>query len=169
MWLQDGCKVYMASYMAPNGSCFVVTWIMFKTRLLEVGLTWNREIMALRTLSIVGLFYCVMCEDPHEQKFIEIAFGWGYGHVWLHTTLEGMLTTLHDFGGVLGRFLGTYFGLSQFHGHGSWLVCEVALTHENEGMWPLHFKHSHWWEKVGQSKFTSHHARGTTRVSARWM
>ena len=37
------------------------------------------------------------------------------------------MTTLHDFGGVLGRPLDTFFGLSQFHGHGSWLVCEVAL------------------------------------------
>ena len=38
------------------------------------------------------------------------------------------VTTLHDFGGVLGRPLDTFFGLSQFHGHGSWLVCEVALV-----------------------------------------
>jgi hypothetical protein len=27
------------------------------------------------------------------------------------------------------------FGLSQFHGHGTWLVCEVVLTHEIEGPW----------------------------------
>jgi hypothetical protein len=33
------------------------------------------------------------------------------------------------FGGVLGRPLDTLsFGPSQFHGHGSWLVCEVALS-----------------------------------------
>ena len=38
------------------------------------------------------------------------------------------MVTLHDFGGVLGRPLDTFFGLSQFHGHGSWLVCEVALA-----------------------------------------
>ena len=25
----------------------------------------------------------------HEYKFIEIAFGWGSNHIWLHTTLEG--------------------------------------------------------------------------------
>ena len=25
MWMQDGCKVYMDSYMASNGSCFMVT------------------------------------------------------------------------------------------------------------------------------------------------
>ena len=37
----DGCTVYMDSYMAPNGSCFMVTWTIFKTHLLEVGLTQN--------------------------------------------------------------------------------------------------------------------------------
>jgi hypothetical protein len=29
------------------------------------------------------------------------------------------VTTLHDFEGVLGHPLDTFFGLSQFHGHGS--------------------------------------------------
>ena len=43
MWMQDGCKVYMDSYMAPNGSRFMVTWINFRNHLLEVGLTQNRE------------------------------------------------------------------------------------------------------------------------------
>ena len=37
------------------------------------------------------------------------------------------MTTLHDLGGVLGRPLDAFFGLSQFHGHGSWLMCEVPL------------------------------------------
>ena len=36
--MQDGCKVYMDSYMASNGSCFMVTWTIFKNHLLEVGL-----------------------------------------------------------------------------------------------------------------------------------
>ena len=31
--MQDGCKVHMAS----NGSCFMVTWTIFKNRLLEVS------------------------------------------------------------------------------------------------------------------------------------
>ena len=39
------------------------------------------------------------------------------------------MTTLHDFGSVLGWPLYTSFELSQFHGHGSWLECEVALSH----------------------------------------
>jgi hypothetical protein len=32
-----GVKVYMNSYMASNGSCFMVTWTSFKNQLLEVG------------------------------------------------------------------------------------------------------------------------------------
>ena len=35
--MQDGCKVYMVL----NGSCFMVTWIIFENHLLEVGLTQN--------------------------------------------------------------------------------------------------------------------------------
>ena len=36
------------------------------------------------------------------------------------------MTTLRNFGIVLGWPLETLFGLSQLHGHGFWLVCEVA-------------------------------------------
>ena len=39
MCMQDGCKAYMDSYMTSNGSCFMVTWTIFKNHLLEVGLT----------------------------------------------------------------------------------------------------------------------------------
>ena len=73
--MQDGCKVYMDSYMASIGSCFMVTWTIFKSHLLEVGLTQNQETMAFQTLTTVDLFYFIMCEDPHEWKFIELAFG----------------------------------------------------------------------------------------------
>ena len=39
------------------------------------------------------------------------------------------VTTVHDFEGVLdGLWTLLSFGLSQFHGHGTWLVCEVAFT-----------------------------------------
>ena len=43
MWMQDGCKVSMDSYMASSGSCFMVTWTIFKDHLLEVGLTQIRR------------------------------------------------------------------------------------------------------------------------------
>ena len=62
--MQDGCKIYMDSYMVSNGSCFMVAWLIFKNHILEVGLTQNPETMALRTLRTVDIFYFVMCEDP---------------------------------------------------------------------------------------------------------
>ena len=69
----------------------------------------------------------IMCEDLYELKFIEIAFDWGPGHIWLHTTLEGpwphsMISE------VCWDGLWTLsFGPSQVHGNGIWLMCEVAL------------------------------------------
>ena len=41
--MQDGCKVYMDSYMASNGSCFMVTWTILKTHLVEVSPTQHRK------------------------------------------------------------------------------------------------------------------------------
>ena len=64
--MQDGYKVYMDSYMASNGSCFMVTWTVFKNHLLEVGLTQSWDIMAFQMLTTVDLLYFIMCEDPHE-------------------------------------------------------------------------------------------------------
>ena len=34
------------------------------------------------------IIYFIMYEDPCELKFVEMAFGWGPSHIWLHTTLE---------------------------------------------------------------------------------
>jgi len=56
----------MDSYMASNGSCFMVTWTTFNNHLLKVGLTQNQETMTLRMLTTVDLFYLIMREDPHE-------------------------------------------------------------------------------------------------------
>ena len=181
------CKMDVKSTWIPTwhrmDHVFMVTWTTLKNYVLEVGLTQNRQTTALHTLTTADLFYFIMCEDPHEWKFIDIAFGWGLGHIWLHTTLEGpwphymilevswdsrwtlsfglshytresmttlhdfgdvldghwtlsfglshytreSMTTLHDFGDVLDGHWTLSFGLSQSHGHGSWLVCEVAL------------------------------------------
>ena len=48
VWMQDGCKVYMDSYMSLNGSCFMVTWTIFRNHLSELGLhktmrPWHSE------------------------------------------------------------------------------------------------------------------------------
>jgi hypothetical protein len=65
MSMQDGCKVYMDSYMASTGSCFMVTWTIFKNHLLEGGLIQNRDTMAFQMLTTVDLFYFITCEGPH--------------------------------------------------------------------------------------------------------
>jgi hypothetical protein len=72
VWMQDGCKVYVDSYPASNGSCFMVTWTIFKNHILEVGLTKNRETKAPWMLTTVDLFYFNMLRtrmDKHSLKW----------------------------------------------------------------------------------------------------
>ena len=87
------CKMDVKSTWIPTwhpmDHVFMVTRIIFKNHLLEVGPTQNQETMALGTLTTTDLFYSIMCEDPSEWKLIEITFGSRSGHIWLHTTLEG--------------------------------------------------------------------------------
>ena len=115
MWMQDGCQLYMAS----NGSCLMVTSTIFKNYLLKEGLTQNRETMALQIFTTVDLFYFNMCENLHEWKFIEMAFGWGPGHIWLHITFEGPWPHYMILEVCWDGLWRLSFGLSQFHGHGS--------------------------------------------------
>jgi hypothetical protein len=75
------------------------------------------------------VYFILLCVRTHKnRKFTNTRFGCGLGHIRLHTTLEGpaphytVLETSWDGLWTLS------FGLSQFHGHGSWLMCEVALT-----------------------------------------
>ena len=99
----------MDSYITSYGSCFTVTWIIFKNHLLEVGLPWNQETMALRMPTTIELYY-----------FCHV---WGPAMIQIHwTIIELMLrphmtshnnwrfvTTLHDFEGVLKQLLDNFF------------------------------------------------------------
>ena len=130
MWMQGECKVHMSSYMASDGSCFIVVWTIFKNHLLDVGLAQNLETIAL--------------QNAHSRCFILFYFVWGpawikshWINIWLkvrsHVTSHytwGPVTTWHDFGCGLWDNLWTLsFRLSQSHGHGSRLVCAyVALA-----------------------------------------
>ena len=109
IWMQDGCEVHMDSCMASNGPCFMVTWTIFNNHLLEVGLTQNPDTMAFRMLTTVGLFYCIMCEEPAwiviHWKSIWLR---AQSHMTAYNTRESV-TTLHDIGGVLGRPLDAFF------------------------------------------------------------
>ena len=109
MWMQDGCKVYMDSYIASNGSCLMVTWIIFKNHFLKVGPTQNWETIALSILTTVDLFYFYHVWGP---AWIEIH----WNSIWLRAQshmdshyIWWSMTTLHDFGGVLGWPLDTFF------------------------------------------------------------
>ena len=106
--------------------------------------------------------------------------------VWSHMTSHytwGSMTALHDFGGVLGRPLDTFF--LALTNSWSWLSACVwsapkwlgiiksiisepfnkgHFTDETESLLPLHFKHSHWWKMQSRSKFTSHYAWRTNMV-----
>ena len=65
--------------------------------------------MTLRTLTTADILYFIMCKDPHEQKFIKNKIWFrAQSHMTSHYTW-GSVTTLHDFGGVLGRPLDTFF------------------------------------------------------------
>ena len=125
--MQDGCKVYMDSYMTSNGSRFMVTWTILKNHLLEIGLThktmrpWHSEPSQLL------IYFILLC----MRTYIEIAFGWGPGYIWLHTTLEDLWPHYMILEASWDGLWTLSFRLSQFDGGGSWLVCEVALLVEN--------------------------------------
>ena len=108
MWMQDGCEVYMDSYMA---------WIMFHGHLdyfqkPPLGGRRNTKPGDHDTLNV------------HNRWFIQFYHVWGgpacidihQKSIWLrarsHMTSHytwGSVTTLHDFRGVLGRPWDTFF------------------------------------------------------------
>jgi hypothetical protein len=126
MRMQDGCKVYMESYVASNGSCFMVTWTIFKIHLLGVGLRQKPGDHGT--------------PNAHNRWFILFYHVWGptwikirWTSIWLrahsHTASHytwGSVTTLHDFGhfgGVLGQLLHTFFWVLAISW--SWLLARV--------------------------------------------
>ena len=109
MWMEGGCKVYLDSYKAPNRSWFMITWTVFENPPLGGSSNTNRETMALRMLTTVGLSYFYHMWGPTRINIhwncIRLRAG---SHMTSHYT-RGSVTTLHDFGGVLGRPLDTFF------------------------------------------------------------
>ena len=107
MWRQDGCKVYMDYYTASNGACFMVTWDFYQKPPLGGRPYTKPWKAALQMLTTVDLPYFIMCEDMHENKFIQNNC---WSRAWSHTTSQyTWVTTQNDFGGVLWR------PLSHFH------------------------------------------------------
>ena len=126
--MQDGCKVYMDSYIASNGSCFMFTWTIFQNHLLEVDLTQNQETMALCRSQ--PLLYSVM--SCTRNTWIEIHWNsiWlrAPSHMTSHYTWR-FVTTLHDFGGVMRRPLDTFVWALTMSWSRLLARGEVAMSH----------------------------------------
>ena len=73
------------------------------------------------------LFYHVW--GPVWTKIHWRTFDWRSGHIWLHTTFEGMLSYYMLLEVSWDGLWKLYFGLSQFHVHGSWLVWSDPKLH----------------------------------------
>ena len=100
-----GCKVYMDSYLASNGPCFVLTWFLLKEP--PLGGRPNTKPGDHGTL------------NAHNRWFILFYYVWGYAwieihrnSIWLRTQSHmtshytwGSITKVHDYGSVFGHFL----------------------------------------------------------------
>ena len=85
---QYGCKIYLDSYVASDGSCFMVIWTIFENHLLEVGQTQDREnweTMALRTLTTVDskisnlvMYFYEECNNIVVEAHIVKCHTWSY-------------------------------------------------------------------------------------------
>jgi hypothetical protein len=139
MWMQDGCKVCMGTFLRG------IKWIMFYAHLdhfqkpLLEGMPNTKPLGDHGTPNAHNCWFILLVYHAWGPAWIEIH----WGSIWLRAQFHmtslytwGSMITLHDFGGVLGQPLDTFFGLSQFHGHGFWLVCQVALS-----LWDLTQSH----------------------------
>jgi hypothetical protein len=130
--VQDGCKVFMDSYMASNWPCFMVTWPLPKNHLLEVARSntkpgdhiWHSKI----SQPLIRHMYHMRGPRVHRDICWDSTWLGAWSHMTSHYSTWGPVTTPHDFGGVLGRHLDTFIRALTFIGHGSWFVCEVALS-----------------------------------------
>ena len=130
-WMQDGIPTWRQMDHVSWS-----LWLFLKTTSWEVGLTQNHweTTMSLRINKTTSFFNYIMCKDPAWSEIHwKLAFGREPGHIWLHTTLEGSWSTLHDFGGVLERPFDTSFGPSPFHGHISSLMWSGPWFGRKEG------------------------------------
>jgi hypothetical protein len=77
-------------HMASNGSCCMVTCIVYKNHLLEACPTQKPEDHGTPNVDIHCFILFDHVQGPKWIKLTKIAFGWGPGHIRLHTTLEGL-------------------------------------------------------------------------------
>ena len=72
--MQDGCKVYVESYVASTGSCVMVTWNIFINNLSEVGLTQkagDHNTLTISHICSFVLFYHVWGPSQVDRSSLE--------------------------------------------------------------------------------------------------
>jgi hypothetical protein len=101
MWMQDGCKVYMDSYMASNGSCFMVNLDYFQKP--PLGGRSNTKPEDHSTPNTHNHCF-ILVYHVRGPAWIEIHWNsiWlrARSHMTSHYTWV-FVTTLHDFRGLL--------------------------------------------------------------------
>ena len=115
LWMhQDGCKVYMDSFLhgIKNGSCFMVTWIIFENYLLEVGLTQNPIGRPWHFKCSQPLVYSILFYHVWGPAWTEIQWNSTWSRAWSHMASDytwGSVATLRYLRGVLGWRFYTFF------------------------------------------------------------
>ena len=148
MWMQDGWKVYMESYVASNGSCFMVNRIIFKNHLLEVGLTqhretWHSKCSHMLIYSILSCMRTHMNNDSLQWHLVEGLITYGFTlHLRIcdHTTWRCLRKAFGHFHLGSHNFMVTPLGLCV-----KWPLVFMLLaswkmeSSQNNLMWPPNF------------------------------
>ena len=132
-----------------------VSWLRgIKNHLLEAGLNKTRRLWHFKRSQPLIYF---LFSFYHVWRHVWIKIHWN--SIWLRT--QSHITSHYTWGGRwphymilevywdgVGHFI---FGLSQFHGHGTWLMCEVALILPR-GFSGAQQTWSRWIPKVAQTR-----------------
>ena len=149
---------------------FMVTWTINKNHILSRGMSVPNTIPRDHGTPKSHnrwfiIFYCVWAPAWIEIHWNSIRLR-ARSHMTSHYTWEPM-TTIHDFGGVLGRPFDTFFWALTL----LWSRLLARVWGGPKSPWPVHFKHSRWLERRRRSKFALHTTlEGPTEyVNAIWM
>ena len=108
MWMQDGRKVCMDSYMASNGTCFIGHLDYFQKPPYEGRLNTRTG-----DHGTPNTHHCwiILIDRVWGSTWIEVHWNQIWLRAWSHMTsyyTRGSVTTWYDFGGVLGWPLNTF-------------------------------------------------------------
>ena len=148
-------------------TCAWIIWYMFPIQCEELRINHLTSLLVM-TVSALRLLMLVTCK-VYWRLQVTSSFSirgciwegcFGRGIVW---RAKSCSKGIEDFNlGTLSQLsllIPDSILLTYSHGH---------FTHEAQSPWPLHFKHSLWWETWSRSESTSHYAWGTNGGSM-WM